>query len=244
MTKEELTGGNSTPVHRLGNTVVRESGPWTPAVHAFLAACKKQLGSSVPQVHGTNEEGKEVLSYLPGEMLSQTEPDVLWSEPNLIASAKLLREIHDAGANLAGQDLSWRQEVRQPREVICHNDFAPYNLVVTDGVVSGAIDFDMASPGPRIWDFAYLAYRLAPFAEDARSYSERKHGSKSVRLNTLIAAYGIDFAVREVLVTMAERLIALAVYTEGNAASTGRSDLLEHAAMYRRDAERLRSQQF
>ena len=51
--------------------------------------------------------------------------------------------------------------------MICHNDFATYNLIARDGRLVGAIDFDFASPGPRLWDLAYLAYRIVPFAEDA-----------------------------------------------------------------------------
>ena len=48
--------------------------------------------------------------------------------------------------------------------MICHNDFAPYNLAFRDGLPVGAIDFEAASPGPRAWDLAYLAYRLVPLA--------------------------------------------------------------------------------
>src|SRR2546429_131006 len=32
----ELTGGGRTTVHRCGQVVVRDTGPWTPAVHTLL----------------------------------------------------------------------------------------------------------------------------------------------------------------------------------------------------------------
>ena len=48
--------------------------------------------------------------------------------------------------------------------MICHNDYAPYNLVFRDGRLVGVIDFETAAPGPRAWDLAYLAYRLVPLA--------------------------------------------------------------------------------
>ena len=45
---------------------------------------------------------------------------------------------------------------------------------------------------------------------------------------------------RRQMAALVRRLDALAEFTENQAAATGRSDLAEHAAMYRRDARRLR----
>ena len=60
------------------------------------------------------------------------------------------------------------------------------DLIVNDGDISGVIDFDMASPGSRIWDISYLAYRLVPFAEDSFTYDDVAFGSTSVRLQALL----------------------------------------------------------
>ncbi len=40
-------------------------------------------------------------------------------------------------------------------------------MVFHQGNLRGLIDFDTASPGPRVWDLAYLAYQLVPFTETA-----------------------------------------------------------------------------
>ena len=56
----------------------------------------------------------------------------------------------------------WQSPTREPAEVVCHNDFAPYNTVFRDRRLTGVIDWDMASPGPRVRDLSYLAYRLVP----------------------------------------------------------------------------------
>jgi Ser/Thr protein kinase RdoA (MazF antagonist) len=56
----------------------------------------------------------------------------------------------------------WQLPARIPNEVICHNDFAPHNVAFLDGATVGAIDFDMCSPGPRLWDLAYFASGTSP----------------------------------------------------------------------------------
>jgi Ser/Thr protein kinase RdoA (MazF antagonist) len=120
--------------------------------------------------------------------------------------------------------------------VICHNDFAPYNLVFRDGALAGAIDFDTASPGTRLWDIAYLAYRAVPLNERDLELSipERR-----ARLQRLLDAYGSDATIDELAQMAVARLIDLADFTDERARETGRTDLPEHAALYRRDAASL-----
>src|SRR5438094_344586 len=64
--EEPLAGGNlNSAVVRVGDTVRRTSGPWTPAVHALL----KHLASvsyPAPRPKGIDEQGREVLSFVPG----------------------------------------------------------------------------------------------------------------------------------------------------------------------------------
>ena len=50
-----------------------------------------------------------------------------------------------------------------PIEVMCHGDFAPYNITINNGSPYGIIDFDTLHPGPRLWDLAYAIYRWVPF---------------------------------------------------------------------------------
>lgn len=226
------------PVVRVGDTVRRVAGPWTPAVHALLDALAAGGVSGVPRPLGIDGRGREVLTFLPGVTLDSAEARLRWSQAMLRDAGRLLRAVHDASQPLVDASLPWRMPSHQPVEVICHNDFAPYNLLVHDGRLAGVIDFDMASPGARIRDLAYLAYRLVPFAEDAVDESIR-FGDPARRLRDLIAAYGIHYDERDVLRAAVERLTELADFTEDRAALTARTDLLEHAAMYRRDAVRI-----
>lgn len=234
--EERLTGGNMEPVVRVGETVRRVAGPWTHAVHALLEALAREGPGESPRALGIDETGREVLTFVPGTILDDAPASVRWSEAMLTQAAALLRRLHDASAELAHEDQEWRTATHRPVEVVCHNDFAPYNLLVHGDRLTGVIDFDMASPGPRIWDVAYLAYRLVPFAEDAVDEANATPTSQSARLDRLIDAYGVRFAPSEVLSTICERLDELADFTDGRATATGRTDLVQHAAMYRRDA--------
>src|SRR5262245_21022678 len=62
-----LRGGNVSTVHRVGDTVRRNTGPWTPAVHAMLRHLEYVGFTGSPRVLGVDERGREVLSYLEGE---------------------------------------------------------------------------------------------------------------------------------------------------------------------------------
>ena len=111
----------------------------------------------------------------------------------------------------------------RPRS-ICHNDFAPYNLAFRDGLPVGAIDFEAASPGPRAWDLAYLAYRLVPLAHPANPDLPAARPTPPRASPRSAAAYGgIDPA--DVLALVPERLRALAATAPP-----------AHAELYRADA--------
>lgn len=228
------------PVVRVGGTVRRVSGGWTAAVHELLRCCESAGIAETPRPRGIDAEGREVLTFIPGATLEQAPPETRWAPSMLDAAGALLRRVHDAGAPLAARDLAWRSDAHAPAEVLCHNDFAPYNLIVREGRLVGVIDFDMASPGPRLWDFAYLAYRLVPYAEDAVGFDPARHGSRGDRLRRLTDAYGADFSPAAVHRMAARRLDDLAAFTDRRAADTGRPEFTEHAAMYRRDADRHR----
>jgi hypothetical protein len=158
-----LSGGNMTPVVRVGNTVRRASGPWTPTIHALLRHLRAAGFAMVPEPLGVDERGREIISLLPGAVATYPLADYVLAEPTLIRVAQMLRAYHDASATFAAPpDATWQWPAHEPVEVICHNDFAPYNLMFEAGEPTGVIDFDVASPGPRVWDIAYTAYRFVP----------------------------------------------------------------------------------
>lgn len=235
MDEELLTGGNSGVVSRAGDTVRRPCGAWTETIHALLDTLRDAGVTEVPKPLGRDDQGREVLSFLPGAVANYPLPDWLWSEQILADSGRLLRRLHDASLRFSWPEARWQAPTHEPVEVICHNDVAPYNMVFDQTTVVGLIDFDMASPGPRIWDLAYLAYRLVPFAEDAGSAAPG--GDRRPRLDRLTAAYGMPFSPAAMALTIRARLTELAAFADQRAVETGNVELHAHAAMYRRDAD-------
>lgn len=67
MAEERLEGGYADGAVRVGNTVRRLAGPWTPAVHALLAHLAGQGFTGAPRPLGFDEQGREVLTFLEGE---------------------------------------------------------------------------------------------------------------------------------------------------------------------------------
>jgi hypothetical protein len=160
--------GNTSSVWRRGATIRRSTGPWTPAVHGLLRQLEAVGFQGAPRVLGLDEQGREILSFLAGEVPVYPTPPQLWSEEVLEGVAGLLRRLHDATVGLDLPGGGWREGAAAPEggEVICHNDVAPYNTVFQAGRPVAFIDWDFAAPGPRAWDLAYAAYRFVPLSPD------------------------------------------------------------------------------
>ena len=62
-----LAGGNLGGAVRVGDTVRRPVGPWTPAVHALLGHLAGRV-PNIPRVLGFDDRGREILSYLPSRL--------------------------------------------------------------------------------------------------------------------------------------------------------------------------------
>jgi Phosphotransferase enzyme family len=232
-------------VHRAaGDVSPRRDGSLPPdaltsrhTVHALLRHLRERGIDWVPEPLGFDKLGREVLSFLPGEVPAYPMPDWVWTETALIDAASKLREIHDASVDFSHAE-PWRGSIHEPQEVICHTDFAPHNLAFEHGRVTGVIEWDYAAPGPRIWDVAYLAYRIVPRNDrDAPS----SQAERMTRLQLLLDSYGTELTAASVIETATIRLEDLAEFSERESVIQNRPELVEHAALYRRDAESLRS---
>lgn len=237
-----LSGGNMSTVVRRGHAVHRIAGPWTPTVHRLLDHLAAAGIDWLPRPLGVDDQGREVLTYLPGTVPAYPMPAWVWSPQVLLDAAGRLARLHQASTGFDLTGAVWQLTSHEPVEVVCLNDVAPYNMVFDDDhQLSGFIDIDTASPGPRVWDLAYLAYRVVPLTPNtdtgagAPSTAGRRH-----RLQQLCHAYAaagdqVELRPRDVLSTAVDRLEDLAAFTDARAAA-GAEHVADHAQGYRADA--------
>ncbi|ERN51526.1 UNVERIFIED_CONTAM: phosphotransferase [Escherichia coli] len=116
----------------------------------------------------------------------------MWSNDVLKEIAHMLRLYHDAVSDFPLFD-EWIPIDNTPinREVLCHNDFAVYNIIFNHEQPVGIIDFDVAAPGPRLWDIAYTLYICVPLS---RLYHNEK--GETVNYNTLYDAERIKTRIK------------------------------------------------
>src|SRR4051794_17091853 len=91
-----LTGGSMTAVVRVGDTVRRPAGAWTPSVHALLRHLRAEGFTQVPVPHGLDEHGREVLSLIEGEAATYPLPAFVLTDAMLTAVARLMCAYHEA----------------------------------------------------------------------------------------------------------------------------------------------------
>lgn len=197
----------------IGNKVHRPAGQWTQQVHKLLLYLRQQGFNQAPVPLGFDQQGREILSFLEGQISDYPLSKNAASITALTSAAKLLRAYHDVSQNFLNENppsQDWMLPSKSPQEVICHGDFAPYNLVLEGEKTIGMIDFDAAHPGPRAWDIAYALYRFAPFTGPDNEDGFGKLEDQILRARLFCDAYGLSQENRVGLVNLIiERLQAL-----------------------------------
>src|SRR6185436_14241707 len=161
-----LEGGTvNDVVVRVGDTVRRSVGPWTPAVHALLRHLERAGFPYSSRVLGFDAKGREVLRYIEGVTGNMPWPAALFTDEAVRDVARLVRGYHDAAASFVPPPGSvWRNTDRSltPGEIVRHGDLGTWNMIWRDGVLVGLIDWDFAEPGLAIIDAAYAAKHIVP----------------------------------------------------------------------------------
>jgi hypothetical protein len=170
---EPLTGGSDTQgIVRIGDTVRRPLRPFTLTVQAYLAHLRDAGFAGAPLPLGVDEEGREVLSFVHGDVHGWPLPSEAWSEDVLVALARLIRALHEASAGWVpppgavwGGSPANQGRVTERTELVSHRDYATGNVVFRDGLPAALIDFDLAKPTTRVYDIANALWFWAPLRE-------------------------------------------------------------------------------
>ena len=159
---EEWLAGNVGGALKVGDTVRRPVGAWTPAVHALLSHLAPRL-PHVPRVLGFDEQGREMLDFLPGRVID-TEAESL-SEAQIASLVSWTRDFHAA---VAGFDHPgpWRYFAAERPTLVGHNDIAPYNACFDGDDLAGVFDWDLAGPTTPLNELAFIAWNCVPLWDD------------------------------------------------------------------------------
>lgn len=188
-----LLGGtaNRGLVHRVGDTVRRPLRSTAPAIHALLRHLERVGFDGAPRVLGVDDEGREVLTYVPGTAITAPAPVWALTDAALRSVGELLRRFHEAVADFDHTPYAWPASAPAPYSggAITHNDPNLDNVVFRDGRAVALIDFDLAAPGSPAWDLAGAARLWAPLRSPADTDDARR-GRELERLRVLVDAYG------------------------------------------------------
>jgi hypothetical protein len=215
-----LQGGRTAPaVVRVGQTVRRPPRPTAEFAHVLLGHLAAVGFEGAPRFLGTDDKGRDVLSYIEGEVPAE----LGWhNDEVLVAAAQLIRKFHDATVGLLGHQADMPRRL----EVVCHNDLSPCNSVFRSGIPIALIDFDTAAPGTRLMDLGYAAWLWLDLG-DTDIAPTSSPGEQRRRLQLFVAAYGDEISVssiKEAIVYRQELLAAEGEYT----ARTGMAQWARH----------------
>jgi Phosphotransferase enzyme family len=197
--EERLPGGSLNGAVRIGDTVRRSAGPWTPNVHALLNHLREAGFNYAPRPLGIDDKGREVLEYIAGDTVGGAYPwpEWVWSESLLAEVGTAIAELHVAVADFRPPETAtWQFATGSPGagEIVGHFDLAPYNVVVREGRLAAFIDWDLARPLRALDELAFVAWEWVPFwhPDSARGLGWRSPPDLKRRLEILLRHYGAE----------------------------------------------------
>jgi hypothetical protein len=203
--EQPFADGNMSAVVRIGDEVRRELPLGWQASHAVLRHLEQAGFGNAPRLI-RHDDQHEWLSFMPGQSLPADLPR--HRTPGFIEQVgALVRRYHEAMATFEYDErLEWPPSISSDPEpdTICHNDIAPWNLVVDDaGAIAGLIDWDLVRPGKRIWDLAYAAWRFGVIGGDEPGLGSV--GERADRIRWLLDGYGLPMTERSGFVATMRR---------------------------------------
>ncbi|GAB3444153.1 hypothetical protein GCM10027570_13210 [Streptomonospora sediminis] len=216
---EPLVGDGVTQgIVRIGDTVRRPTRPFTATIQAYLAHLHSAGFTAAPVPLGTDEQGREVLSYVPGDVPREPLPAEAADEAVLVALAELIRGLHEAAqgwtppadavwGGIPGSETISAEPQEEPLELVSHRDYCPGNVVFRGGVPAALIDFDLARPTTRLYDIANALYWWVPLFDPRDRAPAFADLDAAHRCAVFADAYGMTAGQRRELVPLAVRMV-------------------------------------
>jgi hypothetical protein len=210
-----LAGGDVTEgVVRVGDTVRRPVGPHSPLVHALLTHLESAGFEGAPRFLGIDGSGREVLSYIDGEVAGRPRPPWIADETRLASVGRLVRAYDDAAASftpppgtLPGTKPAEPPGIppapAYPPELIGHVDITPENVVFRNGRAYALIDFDLARPATRADEMFNAMLWWAPLFDPRDVDPLLRHVDVPRRARILADGYGLSGIDRERIMEVA-----------------------------------------
>jgi hypothetical protein len=229
-----LAGGMGSDglVVRVGDTVRRPVRPHSATVAAFLRHLEAVGFTGAPRWLGHDEQGREVLSYVPGDVGVPPFPAWVADDELLRSVAELQAQLHAAARTFVPPaDAVWdaaNLPSAEPGAVVCHNDLCIENVVVREGRAVAFIDFDFAAPTDPRYDIAIAARHWVPVRDPvdldpAHARVGVGVGVEQLRRFAAFAdAHGLDEDDRAAVVAMLGAFLDRALTTMKARADAGR----------------------
>jgi Ser/Thr protein kinase RdoA (MazF antagonist) len=214
-----LASEGVTHVVRIGETVRRPVRPFTATVQAYLAHLRSQGFEDAPTPLGYDDEGREVLSYVAGDVPTEPLPGWATEASVLVALARLIRRLHTAADGWQSPpDATWGAipGTRPPgvvplfdvAELVSHQDYCPGNVVFRDGLPVALIDFDLARPTTRVADLVNAMSWWVPLTDPQDRAPSLVDADAAERVRTFADAYQMSAGQRARVVPTAIRRAA------------------------------------
>jgi hypothetical protein len=221
---EVLVGGTANRGHvlRIGDTVRRPQRATTAATRALLDHLADVGFPGAPRFLGLDEQGREVLSFVDGTAVTPPYPAWALTDEALVSVAHLMRDFHEAVSSFDPGPYAWPSSPPHPfaGELVSHNDPNLDNVVFRDGRAVALIDFDLASPGSRVWDVACAARLWAPLRPDGY-IDDARRGRALARFRLFADSYGVSDTDRARLVSAVRHNHEWSYDIVGTAAANG-----------------------
>ena len=157
-------------VVRVGGTIRRPHQPQSLAVAEYLDWLDDAGFEGSPRFLGRDTQGRDVLTFVPGQCAGAPPEAWVQSEDLLASVARLVRRLHTASAGFVPQAHAFPPRPVRPNPsdaagLICHLDVTPQNVVVRDGLAAGLVDFDLAGPATALHDSLNTAMHWVPLRD-------------------------------------------------------------------------------